>query len=134
MKTQVSPEKKRWIQPDDWVKDGWADFSEDDKAWYTKFAKAFYWGDHASLQELCDSALLSEEDVQRYKAEIHYELNFNQRQQYTVPKSNKPRFTEWDYGWKAKGTQGVANKVHADYYGDKIDPEFYSPAKRRKRK
>ncbi len=132
-KVQVPPEKKRWYQPDDWVVDGWDGFNQEAKDWYTKFAKAFYWGDNTALQELCDNAGCTSEDVERLKAEITYELNFHQRQQYTVPKSNKPRYTEWDYGWKSKGDPGVKSRIHLDYYGETVDPEFFAPTKRRRR-
>ncbi len=104
--------------PIDDVKEIWDEMTEAEREWYIRFVKAVDYGNMEVLQELCDEAPSTQ--FEALKADIEYERSASKRAQYTIPKSRKPRYTEWDYAWSAPAKEPANrhNSVLTDYYGE----------------
>jgi hypothetical protein len=117
--------------PDEWVEDGWDNFTPEAREWYYRYSKATTYGNFDVLRELCEEA--PTDQYERIKEEIIYERNSYQRGQYTIPKSNFPSYSEWDYSWSAPPPRCPKTEVVSDYYGEESNAEMYSPTKRKKK-
>lgn len=111
--------------PTEDVKEIWPKLTAKEQEWYMRFCKAVDYGNMEILQELCDEA--PSDQFERLKAEITYERDAHKRAQYTLPKTRKPRYTEWDYAWNQPHRYPIKEQIRKDYFGDRESPEMYSP-------